>query len=360
MGVEDEDRIRRTEGPGAPPGTLTLMPGSVVPVMRVLGYGPEGCEEHTLADLSRLDELLGRHAVTWIDVDGVGDLELIRGLGRRFRIHPLVLEDVVHVHQRAKVESYKDLVYVVARMVNHEGSLETEQLSLVLAQGLVITFQEGVPGDCLEPVRRRIRHGTGRIRARGADWLTYALLDAVVDHYFPVVEAYADRLETLEDEILDGAGADVVPRIHAIKRELITLRRTVSPMREMVGSLRAGVGSFILAETETFMRDVRDHIDQLIDLIETYSELARSLVDLQLSLADHRMNEVMKVLTIVGSIFLPLTFVTGLYGMNFDRDGSPSNMPELGWSYGYEFALGLMAAMATGMLLWFWRKGWLD
>lgn len=358
MPLSHEDRIQRTEHPGAPPGTLTVESGAPVPVMRVMGYGPNTFAEATLTRHEEIQGWMKEWPVTWLDVDGVGDLEIIKALGQRFHVHPLALEDVVHVHQRPKAEAYEDFLFVVVRMVQLGDGLETEQLSVILGEGFVLTFQEGLPGDCLEPVRDRVRRDSGRLRVSGPDYLMYALLDAVVDHYFPLLERYAERLQELEDLVLQGTNDEVLMRIHQIKRELITLRRTIWPVKDMVKQLRPELSSFVTPEVQPYLRDVHDHVDQLLDLIETYHALARSLVELHLSLGDHRANEVMKVLTVVGAIFLPLTFVTGLYGMNFDTD-SRWNMPELSWTYGYEFALGLMLGMTLLMLLYFRRRRWL-
>ncbi len=359
MSIEQEDRIHLSAGPGAPPGTLIVEADAVSPALWVIGYDADSYREDVLLDARELSAWLDRWAVTWIDIDGIGDLELIQEMGTRFKIHPLALEDIVQPHQRAKLDLYDDALFAVIRMVVPGDELTTEQVSVVLGDGFVITFQEGLPGDSLEPVRRRIREAGGQIRSRGPDYLLYALFDAVVDHYFPVMEVYAERLEALEDMILKGASVQVVPRVHAIKRELVTLRRILRPFRDLVAQLRPELTPALSPEIRPYLRDVRDHVAQLLDLLDTYHELARSLVDLQLSLADHRSNEVMKVLTIVGSIFLPLTFITGLYGMNFDRDISPWNMPELGWAFGYGWALGWMLLVTLAMLVWFRRRRWL-
>lgn len=357
---DTEDRIHRSERPGAPPGTLTThAPGPTT--VRVFSYSRDEYVEETLENLGgALEPLLEDWDVSWVDVDGVGDVALITALGERFGIHPLVLEDVVHVHQRIKAERYEHMLFVVLRMAELEDDeLVTEQLAILLGQGFVVTFQEGRPGDCLEPVRERLRASRGIIRERGPDFLVYALIDAVIDHYFPLLERYFDDLDQLEDTVLEGSNEEVIPRLHWLRRELMTLRRTLLPLRDVLAQLRRDQAELIAPETAVYLRDVADHTEQLLDLVETYRELARSLIDLDVSLAGNRMNEVMKVLTIIGSIFLPLTFVTGLYGMNFDRS-SPWNMPELQWAYGYEFALGLMVSMAVGMLVWFWRRGWLE
>ncbi len=356
-----KDRIRRTESPGAPPGTITVEEGAPRPEIRLLGYGPEGCEEallHTHADLVKITEFLRSYSVTWVNIDGLGDPKILEEIGRMFSIHPLVLEDVAHAHQRAKIESYGDYLFLVTRMVDARHDLDTEQLSLVLGANYALSFQEGIPGDCLHPVRERIRHNIGQIRTEGADYLAYTMLDAVVDNYFPVLEGYNLLLERFEDKILEGTGSSVVKRVHAIKRDLITLERSLFPLRAMLKSMRRDESPFFRPKTRIYLRDVYDHSVQLLDLVKSYRKIAVSLIDLQLSLASHRMNQVMKLLTVIGSIFLPLTFVTGLYGMNFDTTRS-WNLPELRWKYGYITCLAVMFLITLGMLVYFYRKGWL-
>lgn len=357
-----KDRISRAEAPGAPPGTLIPEVGARRPVLQLIGYGPDGAEERGLrdsTDLAPLRAFLDRFPVTWINVDGLADTELVRKLGSMFDIHPLVLEDVVHPHQRAKVENYDDYLYIVTRMVDAREHLDTEQLSLILGKNYVITFQEGVPGDCLQPVRDRITRGLGQLQSSGSDYLAYALLDAVVDNYFPVLEGYHLLLERFEDQILAGTRTQVVKRVHGIKRNLITLHRSLVPLGNSLNALGRESCPFFLEETRLYLRDVKDHIRQLLDLVSSYRKIAGDLIDLQLSLSSNRMNDVMKLLTVIGSIFLPLTFITGLYGMNFDT-GAPWNLPELRWQYGYVFSLCLMGVVTLGMLVFFYRKGWLS
>jgi magnesium transporter len=343
---------------GEVPGTLRVDAEAAPSVVRVMAYGPDAYEEREIDNVESLREILHKSPVTWVNVDGLGNAEAIGKVGQIFDIHPLALEDVVHVHQRAKVEQYERQLFIVTRMVSLGERLETEQMSIFLGEDFVLTFQEH-PGDCLDPVRDRIRKGTGRVRKAQADYLAYALLDAVIDGYFPLLEEYGERLEALEEQVITRPDAQTVARIHAAKREMLVLRRAVWPQREAVNSLLREELALIAEPTRLYLRDCYDHVIQIIDMLETYREICSGLLDAYQSSVSNRMNEVMKVLTIIATIFIPLGFVAGLYGMNFDPEKSPFNMPELKWYWGYPTALTIMAVVALGMLLFFWRKGWL-
>ncbi|MEW6297764.1 MAG: magnesium/cobalt transporter CorA [Thermodesulfobacteriota bacterium] len=349
---------RRTP-PGAPPGTLVVDPTAPPPVVRVIAYGPHEVVEQEVTDPGRIRDFLGRWPVTWVNVEGLGDAGTVRALGELFGLHPLALEDVIHVHQRAKVEQYDAYHFIVARMVRLDESVGSEQLSLFLGHNFVLTFQEGYPGDCLEAVRTRLRKGQGQIRGAGADYLAYALLDAVVDCYFPVLEEYGERLEQLEAELIARPGAEAVSRLHTIKRDLLALRRALWPQREAFNTLLRDDAPLITHETRLHLRDCYDHTVQLIDLVETYRELSADLMDVYLSSVGNRTNEIMRVLTVIATVFMPLTFIAGVYGMNFNPAASPWNMPELNWYWGYPFSLTLMAGVAFAQLVFFWRRGWL-
>lgn len=349
---------RRRAPPGAAPGTLVADPAAGAPAVTLIAYGPDGFEEIEITDVEALAPLIGKHPVTWINVVGLGNIELIRRLGEMFSLHGLALEDVVNVHQRPKVEDYDEHAFIVSRMVAGGDSPTTEQVSMFLGDRFLLTFQEK-PGDCFDPVRARLRNSHSQIRSRPTDYLAYALLDAVIDGYFPVLERLGERLEELEDKVIAAPGTMEVTRIHEIKRELLTLRRAVWPQRDMLSALTREASPFVTDQTRLYLRDCYDHTFQLMDVVETYREIATSLVDIYLSSVSTRLNEVMKVLTIIATIFIPLSFVTGLYGMNFDTDASPWNMPELEWHWGYPMALGLMTAIAAAMLSYFYRKGWL-
>jgi magnesium transporter len=295
----------------------------------------------------------------WVDVDGLGDADTVRSLGEIFNLHPLALEDVLHVFQRPKLEQYGEHYFLVARMASLNDHLETEQLSIFLGKDFVLTFQDSLPGDCLDPVRNRIRKSLGRIRQYGPDHLVYALLDAVVDSHFPVLEHYGERLDVLEDRILEAATTRSISQVHTIKRDLLTLRRAIWPLRDALHSLLRDDIPMVTEETRVYLRDCYDHTVRLIEMIETYRELCADLVDLYLSSVNNRMSEVMKVLTVFSSIFIPLTFIVGVYGMNFDTSVSRWNMPELLWPFGYPLVLAFMLAVAVAFLVFFHRKGWL-
>jgi magnesium transporter len=327
--------------------------------MTVLAYGPQEFVEQGVSDPQQIRDFLGKWPVVWINVEGIGDAGTVTKLGELFGLHRLALEDVLHTHQRPKVEQYGDHLFIVTRMARLGEQLETEQLSLFLGENFVLTFQEGIPGDCLEAIRERIRKKGGRIRDAGLDYLAYAMLDAVVDAYFPILEQYGERLEAVEDEIGEKSTSDTIARIHAIKRNLLTLRRAVWPQRETFSTLLREETPRISAETRLYFRDCYDHVTQIIDLVETYRELGADLTDIYLSTVSNRTNEIMRVLTVIATIFIPLTFISSIYGMNFNTATSPWNMPELNWYWGYPLALLLMLGVAVGQLLFFRRHGWL-
>ncbi|NLE59508.1 MAG: magnesium/cobalt transporter CorA [Planctomycetes bacterium] len=352
-------RQKRRTPPGAPPGTLVADPAAPKPVITVIAYGSDGCSEQVIRDVAEVQTYLARWPVTWINVDGLGDVQTIARLADTLGLHRLAVEDTINTHQRAKLEHYPNHLFLVAHMVTYNEHLEAEQLSLYLGKSFVVTFQGGQPGDPFDPVRERIRHAVGGIRQAGADHLTYCLIDAVIDGYFPVLETTGERLEELEDEVLGRPSGGAASRIHEIKRNLMTLRRAVWPLREAMNSLVRDPSPLVTDETRLYLRDCYDHTVRVIDFIETYRELGSDLMDLYLSSVSQRMTEVMKVLTIIATIFIPLTFISSIYGMNFQTDRSPWNMPELTWYFGYPLALALMALVALGMLYYFGCKGWL-
>ena len=351
--------IERRTAPGTSPGTIVADPNSPAPEISIIAYGPDQFVEKPITDVSEIAGYRGRYPVLWVNVDGLGDAKVIANIGNLFGLHALALEDVVNVHQRAKVEDYPDHLFIVARMVERNDCLLTEQVSMFLGKDFVITFQERPGKDCIEPVRERIRKGKGRLRSLGADSLAYALLDAIVDGFFPVIESYSERLETIEDIVITQPNRTVVESIHSIKSDLLIVRRALWPLREAINILVRDHNPLIRDDTRIYLRDCYDHTVQLIDLVETYRELGADLRDLYLSSVSNRMNEIMKVLTIISTIFIPLTFIAGIYGMNFDTRVSPWNMPELEWYYGYPFSLAVMAAVTFGMCVFFWRLGWI-
>jgi len=326
--------------------------------IHVMAYHSDGVKETYCASPREAAALVGRQPVTWINIHGPVAPESLAEWGDCFRLHKLALEDVASGNQRAKAEPYPEHLFIVLRMIRPAHAGKTEQLSLFLGANYVLTIQE-VPGDVFDGVRTRIRKGGGRIRGAGADYLAYALLDAVVDSYFPVLEHFGEDLEDLEEEILTRPGHHCIRHLHRSKRGLLALRRAVWPQRELFNSLLRDPNSLITGETRIFLRDCYDHTVEIMDLVETLRELSSDLVDLYMSTVSNRLNEVMKVLTIIATIFMPLSFIAGVFGMNFHTDASPWNMPELRWYWGYFYSLGLMALVALAFLWFFHRRGWL-
>jgi magnesium transporter len=348
---------QRSTEPGDSPGTLVPRADAQPPRLAYLRYGPGlPLLESADTDLATLRGLAGGPGILWLDIEGLGDGALLEAVGALFGLHPLALADVVNVPQRPKAEVYGEQVFIVARMPAAALPLDSEQVSLFLGPNFVITFGEK-EGDVFGPVRQRIRDGRPGLLEGGADYLAYSLIDAIVDAYFPLLESYGEFLEDLEEEILMRPRQELVPRLHHLKRDLLNLRRYVWPLRELLAALHRDEIPRIAPATRLYLRDSHDHAVQVMELLESYRDMASSLMDLYLSSVSHRLNEVMKVLTIIATLFMPLSFIAGVYGMNFDR-GHPWNMPELGWRLGYLFALGLMAAVALVMLTYFWRKGW--
>lgn len=352
-------KIKRHLAPGSSPGQVISPRQSGPTKVKVLAYGPDAFIHERNVALEEIAELRAKFPVVWIDIAGLGNADLIVRIGEQFGLHRLALEDAVNTHQRPKAEEYDDHLFLIARMLREGQSVDTEQVAFFLGQGFLITLQED-PGDCFEPVRDRIRQSKGRIRSAGADYLCYALIDAIIDAYFPVLERFGELLEDLEDVVVRNPDPEHAGELHHMKRDLLMFRRAVWPHREMINSLIRDEHPLISRETRPFLRDCYDHTIQLMDIIETYREVASSLIDVYISSVSVKLNEVMKTLTIVATVFMPLSFIASLYGMNFDRAASPWNMPELGWYFGYPFALLLMAVSAAGLLWYSWKKGWLS
>ena len=347
---------RRGKAPGAAPGTLVHIGQRKVDEvsMSLFDYDAEDLREVPDATIETCFERLTHPTVTWVNVWGLHDVELIRRIAEQTKLHPLVVEDILDTNQRAKVEEYEGAIYVVLRMLSQgeDGSHPLdEQVSLVLGPNYVLSFQER-SGDVFQPVRERIRGAGGRIRQRGADYLAYALIDAVVDRYFETLETLGDQIETVETHILEEASTEALGRIQELRRSALVVRRAVWPLREVIGSMYRTESELVADETHVFLRDVHDHAVQVIDAAETLRELAAGVMDLHMSAVSNRMNEVMKVLTMIATIFIPLSFLAGLYGMNFDT------MPELHVPWGYPALLAVMGSLSIGMLAYFKRKGW--
>lgn len=342
---------------GLPPGTLVHIgeKSDREIRIRVLDYGPAQCVEKEIAGLEECFYFADTSVVSWIDVEGLHEVELIQQLGDCQGFNPLMLEDIVNTDQRPKLEDFGDYLYIVIKMLNERenGEIAVEQVSLVVGANFVISFQEGLEGDAFGPVRERLRGGKGKIRTMGADYLAYALIDAVVDGYFGVLEKVGERIDELEEEVVAAPSSETVRRIHHLKREMIVLRKALWPLREVISSLERRESPLISEPVTIYLRDVYDHTIQAIDAVEAYRDILAGLLDVYLSSISNRLNEIMKFLTIIGTIFLPLTFVVGLYGMNFQY------MPELHWKWGYYACLLVMLAISAGMLHYFRRKKWL-
>ncbi|MFT5289581.1 MAG: magnesium transporter [Planctomycetota bacterium] len=351
-------RRRYTER-GAPPGSVAPEQSEVMPKIFGLSYGPDSMSEVEPGSASEALALIGGREVAWIDVRGLGDGSIVQELGEGLGLHGLAVSDVVNVGQRPKVEIYDDFLFVVLRMVTlgADGRLHWEQVSLFLGQNYVLTFQE-THLDCLEPLRARIRSGRKLLRSSDAEYLAFMVVDAIVDGYFPVLEHYGERLESLERQILDEGRRDTFGELYLTKRDLAGFRRAAWPLREALSHLMRGEERQLSDSARLHLRDTLDHTMQIVEVNESYRELAVSLVDVHLSMVGQRTNDVMRVLAIVSTVFIPLSFVAGVYGMNFDRS-SPWNLPELGWPHGYLYFWSICLLLVSSLLLLFRKLGWL-
>ncbi len=346
----------RTRKSGLSPGSLVHVGRRKVdrPRITILDYDGSSFYEKVVDSIDECFPFDKTATVTWINIDGVHDAEVVEKLGAAFHLHPLILEDIMTTSQRPKLDELDESFYIVARMVDLNGrgtEVVTEQLSLVFGKNFVLTFQEE-PGDMFDPVRERIRNGKGRIRKLGPDYLAYALLDAVVDHYFTVLENIGDRIEKLEEELIKNPRQETLHAIYTLKREMLMFRKAVWPLREVVAGIERQESPLVQASTNMFFRDVYDHLIQVIDNVETFRDMLAGMLETYLSSVSNRMNEVMKILTIISTIFIPLTFIAGVYGMNF------AHMPELKWKYGYFIVWGLMIAVGFSLVRFFKRKKW--
>jgi len=348
---------RKSKKAGLPPGTLIHVgePKTERVKITVIDYDEANLQEKEIAKVDECYPFKEKPTVTWINIDGIHDVDVISKIGKNYGIHPLMLEDIVNTEQRPKIEDFEDYLFLVVKMLSFDEKqreINIEQVSLVIGPNYVLSFQER-EGDVFDPVRDRIRRSKGRIRKKGADYLAYALLDAIVDGYFLILERIGDRIEELEENLISRPDVRMLQAIHYLKREMIFLRRSVWPLREVISGMSRKESSLIKESTEIFLRDVYDHTIQVIDTIETYRDMVSGMLDTYLSSISNRMNEVMKVLTIFAAIFIPLTFVAGIYGMNF------AYMPELGWKWGYFAVLAIMATIGISMLIYFRNKKWL-
>jgi magnesium transporter len=320
-------------------------------VITVIRFSATEVRETSTKDVGEALEACGPAGVTWVNVDGL-DATVVARLGERFGLHPLALEDAMNVPQRPKAERYDQYYFIVLRMMRCTPGLEEEQVSIFFGADWVLSIQERPDGDVFDPAREAIRQGRGHVREAGADYLAYLLIDAVVDGYFPPLETVSEAIETLQDEALVRPHPGTLWQIQRLRRDVLTLRRAVWPIREEIGVLQRDDTGLVSRETRVFLRDAYDHAVQALDMVESFRETMSSVMEVYLSVQNQRLNEVMKVLTVIATLFIPLTFIASIYGMNFEF------MPELHWRYGYLWALGLMTASAIAMIAYFRRKGW--
>jgi magnesium transporter len=349
---------QRSKKAGLPPGSLVHIGEKKGDKARVaiLDYDEAHVQEKEVETIEECFIFKDQPTVTWINVDRIDDVKMIERLGECYGLHPLVLEDILNTDQRPKLEDYGEYSYIVLRMLHYQdrsGRIESEQISLILGRNFVFSFQEGKEGDIFGPLREHIRNNKGRIRKLKADYLAYALLDAVVDQYFLIMEKLGERIESLEEALVAQPTTGTLKEIHSLKREMIFLRKAVWPLREVIGGLERGESSLIQDSTRIYLRDVYDHTIQVIDIIETFRDMVSGMLDIYLSSISNRLNAVMKVLTIIATIFMPLTFLAGVYGMNF------KHMPELEWTWGYPALWLVMIAIGVVMLVYFRKKKWL-
>ncbi|WP_413163722.1 magnesium/cobalt transporter CorA [Capilliphycus salinus ALCB114379] len=351
--------------PGTLPGTLDLEPDDPAPEIVLIDYNLAKATRVKLDQPQDFLPYLTAQTVSWLDIQGLGNTETWRQMSQIFQFHPLALEDVVNVPQRPKVVYYEnpDQIVIVAWMVllkPDSRTLHREQVSLILGENYLITVQEEPQYDCLEAVRDRIRNNQGSIRKHGADYLAYAILDAIIDGFFPVLEHYTDRLEELEDEVLFKPSNHTLWQIYEVKQELLVLRRAIWSQRDAINILVRDRTRLISKRVRVYLRDCYDHTINIRDMLETNRELSSDLINIYMSTMGNKMNEIMKILTVISTIFIPLTFIAGVYGMNFNPEASPWNMPELNWYWGYPVCLAVMLAIGVSLFVFFWKRGWFE
>jgi len=352
---------KRSKTIGQPPGTLVHIGEKKTEKAKItiIDYDEPHFEEKEVREVEECFPFRDKPTITWINIDGIHQVEIIEKLGKHFNLHPLVMEDIVNTGHRPKVEDFDDYLFIVLKMLyQNDSEIKVEQVSLIIGSQYVITFQEQ-EGDIFNPIRERIKNAKGRIRKMGTDYLAYALLDTIVDNYFIILEKLGEEIEDIEKKLVSNPTPETSQEIHRLKGDMIFLRKSVWPLREVINGLTRGESSLIKESTGIYLRDVYDHTIQVIDTLETYRDVVSGMVDTYLASLSNRMNEVMKVLTVIAVIFIPLTFIAGIYGMNFNPEASPWNMPELNWSFGYLSAIGVMMLIGLGMIIYFKRKKWL-
>ncbi|MGV8161823.1 MAG: magnesium/cobalt transporter CorA [Candidatus Nanoarchaeia archaeon] len=348
---------KRSSKTGMPPGSLVYV-GDKIPKgtrIRVIDYSEDSYEQNEVQDVRDILKYKKTNSVTWINFDGVHNPQLIEAVGKEFCLHPLVMEDILNTDQRSKIDDYEDYIYIVARMFYNIRGIEeihSEQISIIIGKNFVLSFQE-TEGDIFDILRDRLKLNKGKVRKLGSDYLGYSLLDLLVDNYFSIMEKMGEDLETIEDALAEEPDPSTLQRIHNIKQRMIFLRKSVWPLREAISKFQRLENPLITPETRIYLRDVYDHTIQVIDTIESYRDTTSSMIDIYLSSISYKMNEIMKVLTIISTIFIPLTFIAGVYGMNFEF------MPEITWKYGYFVILGFMAIVGVTMLYYFKKRKWI-
>ena len=342
---------------GLPPGTLVYTGEKRTEKVKIslIDYGEKKYEEHEIDKIEECIPFKNKPSVTWINIDGIHQVDIIEEIGKCFDLHPLVMEDIVNSEQRPKIEDLENYLFLVVKMLQYdekEQNIKAEQVSLILGSTYVISFQER-EGDVFNIIRKRIKEGKGLIRKKDSDYLAYALIDSIVDNYFSILEKMGEKIEDIEGEVITNPSPETLQSIYSLKREMISLRKSVWPLREIINRMERGEMKLITKPTELFLRDVYEHTIHIIDTIESFRDMISGLLDIYLSSISNKMNEVMKVLTIIATIFIPLTFIAGVYGMNFQ------NMPELEWKFSYFIVILIMFFIGLCMVWYFRRKKWL-
>jgi magnesium transporter len=347
--------------PGESPGRLSLAADAAPATLSAIEYDEQTYRQQQFQHPDEAAHYQNSELVSWLDLSSLGNSDTWQSLSQTFNLHRMLVEDVVNVPQRPKIEHYEQQLLILAWMViPTTKGFHREQISMILGHHYLLTVQEEPNRDCFQKVRERIEKGRGIIRSQGPDYLAYCLLDSIVDGFFPVLEYYGELIEELEDEVMLRPTKKTLEKIYRIRRELLTLRRAIWPQRDAINQLIRDGSDFISPEVAVYLRDCYDHAVQVMDMVETYRELAAGLMDVYLSSVSNKMNEVMKLLTVISSIFIPLTFIAGVYGMNFNPDKSPWNMPELAWYWGYPTCLALMGVTAVSLIVFFARRGWFE
>jgi magnesium transporter len=348
---------KESQKAGLAPGTLVHIGRKYVGKSKitVIDYDENNFQEREVKNIAESLPFKAPPTITWMNIEGIHDISLIDEVGKDFDLHPLILEDIVNTLQRPKMEDYDDYVYMVLKMITYENEtqeLVTEQVSIILGKNYLLSFQEGIEGDVFDPVRERLRTKKGKIRAMGSDYLAYSLIDAIVDSYFPILEKLGEKIEDVEERLVANPERNTLQALHQLKRSIVFLRKSIWPLRELIGKLERRESCLIQETTSVYLRDVYDHTVQIIETIESYRDMLSGMLDIYLSSISNRTNEVMKVLTIIATIFIPITFLVGLYGMNFKY------MPEIAWKWSYPIVWGIIILSCLAMIYYFKRKKW--